>query len=68
MFDLQYVGVNFVGLGAQKDSVEVIGDGVDATKLVNTMRKKVGHTDLVSVQAVKWKQDESERERERAFF
>ncbi|XP_062173073.1 heavy metal-associated isoprenylated plant protein 47-like [Alnus glutinosa] len=46
-------GVNFVGLGAQKDSVEVIGDGVDATKLVNTMRKKVGHTDLVSVQAVK---------------
>ncbi len=42
-----------MGLGAQKDSVEVIGDGVDATKLVNTMRKKVGHTDLVSVQAVK---------------
>ncbi|XP_059431245.1 heavy metal-associated isoprenylated plant protein 41-like [Corylus avellana] len=46
-------GVSFVGLGAQKDKVEVIGDGVDAPKLVKSLRKKVGHTELLTVEAVK---------------
>uniref|UniRef100_A0A7N2R5D1 HMA domain-containing protein n=2 Tax=Quercus lobata TaxID=97700 RepID=A0A7N2R5D1_QUELO len=47
-------GVNFVGLeGADKDKVVVIGDGVDAATLATTMRKKVGHTDIISVAEVK---------------
>jgi hypothetical protein len=45
--------VSFVGLGAQKDKVEVIGDGVDVPKLVKSLRKKVGYTDLLTVEAVK---------------
>lgn len=49
-----YVGVDFVGLeGEEKDKVVVIGDGVDAAKLASSMRKKVGHTDLISVTQVK---------------
>ncbi|XP_059448507.1 disease resistance protein Pik-1-like [Corylus avellana] len=46
-------GVSYVGLGAQKDRVEVIGDGVDALKLVKNLRKKVGQTDIVSLEAIK---------------
>ncbi|KAL0012052.1 hypothetical protein SO802_007160 [Lithocarpus litseifolius] len=47
-------GVNFVGLeGAEKDKVVVMGDGVDAATLATTMRKKVGHTDIISVAEVK---------------
>ncbi|KAE8008073.1 hypothetical protein FH972_004620 [Carpinus fangiana] len=46
-------GVSFVGLGAQDDRVEVIGDGVDALKLVKSLRKKVGRTDIVSLEAMK---------------
>jgi hypothetical protein len=41
-----------VGLGAQKDKVEVIGNEVDVPKLVKSLRKKVGHTDLLTVEAV----------------
>ena len=39
--------------GADKDKVVVIGDGVDAARLATTMRKKVGHTDIISVAEVK---------------
>ncbi|XP_062177910.1 heavy metal-associated isoprenylated plant protein 41-like [Alnus glutinosa] len=46
-------GVSSVGLGAQEGRVEVIGDGVDAPKLVKSLRKKVGHTDIVTLEAVK---------------
>ncbi|KAK4588707.1 hypothetical protein RGQ29_019640 [Quercus rubra] len=46
-------GVNFVELGAEKDEVVVIGDGVDAAMLVRIMRKKVGYTTLVSVAEVR---------------
>ena len=36
-----------VGLeGAKKDEVVVIGKGVNVVKLITTMRKKVGHTDM----------------------
>ncbi|KAB1221639.1 hypothetical protein CJ030_MR2G024052 [Morella rubra] len=46
-------GVDFVGLGAEKDRVEVIGNGVDAVKLATSLRKKVGRTDIISVEEVK---------------
>ncbi|KAJ0017981.1 hypothetical protein Pint_09648 [Pistacia integerrima] len=47
-------GVNFLALeGAEKDKVVVIGDGVDAVKLATSLRKKVGHTELMSVAEVK---------------
>ncbi|WJX23090.1 hypothetical protein P8452_12335 [Trifolium repens] len=47
-------GVNFVGLeGEEKDKLVVIGDGVDAVKLTNCLRKKVGHTEIVSLGEVK---------------
>ncbi|XP_020220228.1 disease resistance protein Pik-1 [Cajanus cajan] len=42
-------GVSFVGLeGEEKDKLVVIGD-VDAVKLTNSLRKKVGHTDIISL-------------------
>ncbi|KAJ4704077.1 Heavy metal transport/detoxification protein [Melia azedarach] len=47
-------GVNHVGLeGPEKDKVVVIGDGVDCVKLARRLKKKVGHTELVSVADVK---------------
>ncbi|CAJ2658138.1 heavy metal-associated isoprenylated plant protein 47 [Trifolium pratense] len=47
-------GVNFVGLeGEEKDKLVVIGDGVDAVKLTNCLRKKVGQTEIVSLGEVK---------------
>ncbi|KAL9373275.1 hypothetical protein Peur_032895 [Populus x canadensis] len=44
-------GVSFMGLEGEKkeDIVVVIGEGVDAAKLASSLRKKVGHTDIVSV-------------------
>lgn len=47
-------GVDFVGLeGSEKDKVVAIGEGVDAVKLAAGLRKKVGHTDLISVAEIK---------------
>ncbi|XP_058728066.1 heavy metal-associated isoprenylated plant protein 47-like isoform X1 [Vicia villosa] len=47
-------GVSFVGLeGDEKDKLLVIGDGVDAVKLANCLRKKVGHTQIESLGEVK---------------
>ncbi|XP_027933384.1 heavy metal-associated isoprenylated plant protein 47 [Vigna unguiculata] len=47
-------GVNFVGLeGESKEKLVVIGDGVDAVKLTNLLRKKVGQTDIISLAEVK---------------
>ncbi|KAJ4710267.1 Heavy metal transport/detoxification protein [Melia azedarach] len=47
-------GVNFVGLeGPEKDKVVVIGDEIDSVKLVHCLRKKVGHSELVSVAEIK---------------
>ncbi|KAL4185855.1 hypothetical protein AMTRI_Chr10g232900 [Amborella trichopoda] len=44
-------GVIQLGLeGEDKSQVMVIGDGVDAAKLTMILRKKVGHTELVSVE------------------
>ncbi|XP_012074845.1 disease resistance protein Pik-1 isoform X2 [Jatropha curcas] len=45
-------GVNFLGLeGQNKEKVVVIGDGVDAVNLATNLRKKVGHTEIISVAA-----------------
>lgn len=50
----EYAGVNFVGLeGESKEKLVVIGDGVDAVKLTNSLRKKVGQTDIISLAEVK---------------
>ncbi|KAK7332479.1 hypothetical protein VNO80_29231 [Phaseolus coccineus] len=47
-------GVNFVGLeGESKDILVVIGESVDAVKLTNSLRKKVGQTDITSLAEVK---------------
>lgn len=47
-------GVNYVAIeGNDEDRVVVIGDGVDPISLINLMRKKVGHTDVVTVEEVK---------------
>ncbi|KAE9594784.1 hypothetical protein Lal_00013336 [Lupinus albus] len=43
-------GVTFVGLeGEEKDKVIVIGDGIDAVKLINCLRKKVGKSDIITL-------------------
>ncbi|XP_011005768.1 PREDICTED: uncharacterized protein LOC105111948 [Populus euphratica] len=43
-------GVSFLGLeGENKERVVVIGDGVDAAKLVGRLKKKVGYTAIISV-------------------
>ncbi|XP_068654440.1 heavy metal-associated isoprenylated plant protein 47-like [Aristolochia californica] len=51
-------GVNSVAVeGDDKDKVVVVGDSVDAVYLVELLRKKVGHTTLLSVEEVKPKDD-----------
>lgn len=52
-FICNIAGVDFVGLGAEKDRVVVTGNGVDAVKLATCLRKKVGRTDIISVEEVK---------------
>ncbi|KAL2341437.1 hypothetical protein Fmac_009377 [Flemingia macrophylla] len=43
-------GVSFVGLeGEARDKLVVIGEGMDVVKLTNSLRKKVGHTDIISL-------------------
>ena len=39
--------------GENKDQIVVTGDGVDAVVLTTSLRKGVGHTELVSVSPVK---------------
>ncbi|RZB64243.1 Heavy metal-associated isoprenylated plant protein 47 isoform D [Glycine soja] len=53
-FNWVNAGVNYVGLeGEEKDKLVVIGDEVDPVKLTNSLRKKVGHTDIISLAEVK---------------
>lgn len=50
--------MNFVGLeGEEKDKLVVIGEGVDAVKLIKWLRKKVGQTNILRLTEVKdgWK-------------
>ncbi|KAF9679310.1 hypothetical protein SADUNF_Sadunf06G0001800 [Salix dunnii] len=49
-------GVSHVGFeGEQRQNVVVIGDDVDAAGLACKLKKKVGHTKIISVEAVKEK-------------
>ncbi|KAM5588977.1 disease resistance protein RGA5 [Rosa sericea] len=45
-------GVSFVALGEEKDSVVVIGEGVDAIKLAKSLRKKFKNTHIITVAEV----------------
>uniref|UniRef100_A0A5B6ZLH3 HMA domain-containing protein n=2 Tax=Davidia involucrata TaxID=16924 RepID=A0A5B6ZLH3_DAVIN len=59
-------GVTSVAIaGKDKDQVVVIGEGVDAVCLTSSLRKKVGHAELVSVEEVKAKVEEKKKEKER---
>ncbi|KAF6164059.1 hypothetical protein GIB67_037465 [Kingdonia uniflora] len=52
-------GVISVALeGDEKDKLVVIGENVDSASLTSVMRKKVGNTNLVSVEEVKKKPDD----------
>ncbi|XP_062013856.1 heavy metal-associated isoprenylated plant protein 47-like [Rosa rugosa] len=46
-------GVSKVSIEPEKDQVEVIGIGIDSMTLTMTMRKKVGHADILSIEEVK---------------
>ena len=47
-------GVDFVAIeGADKNNMVVIGNGVDPVKLTNSLRKKVGQTNIISLAEVK---------------
>ncbi|KAM5582760.1 heavy metal-associated isoprenylated plant protein 41-like [Rosa sericea] len=46
-------GVKQVSIAAEKDQVEVIGERIDSVTLTMSMRKKVGHAYIVSVEEVK---------------
>ena len=39
--------------GAKRDNMVVIGEGVDAIRLTTTLMKKVGHTEIVSIEVKK---------------
>ncbi|KAK9941130.1 hypothetical protein M0R45_017757 [Rubus argutus] len=51
-------GVSKVAIEAEKGQVEVIGEGVDSMCLTMSLRKKLGHADIVSVEEVKEKKEE----------
>ncbi|XP_050369357.1 heavy metal-associated isoprenylated plant protein 47-like [Argentina anserina] len=51
-------GVSKVSIEAEKNHVEVIGNGIDSMTLTMTMRKKVGHADIVSIGEVKAKEED----------
>ena len=39
--------------GAGRDQLEVVGDGVDTVGLVQCLRKKIGHAEILKVEEVK---------------
>ncbi|KAJ6422969.1 hypothetical protein OIU84_023989 [Salix udensis] len=56
-------GVTSVALdGADKDQIVVVGEEVDSVKLARSLRKKVGHASLMSVEEEKDKEKEEEKE------
>jgi CO dehydrogenase/acetyl-CoA synthase beta subunit len=54
-----------VALEAAKDQIVVIGEEVDSVKLAKSLRKKVGHAVLMSVQEEKEKDKEKEKEKDK---
>lgn len=58
------VGVGSVAIqGKDQDQVVVIGDEVDPISLIRLLRKKVGHTVVVTVEEVKPKKEEKKEEK-----
>ncbi|XP_059444551.1 heavy metal-associated isoprenylated plant protein 47-like [Corylus avellana] len=58
-------GVASVALeGPERDQVVVIGNEVDVSCLTNSLRKKVGHASIVSVEEVKPKPKPEEKKKE----
>ena len=54
-----------MALEAAKDQIVVIGEEVDSVKLAKSLRKKVGHAVLMSVQEEKEKEKEKDKEKEK---
>ncbi|GAB4859301.1 hypothetical protein Ancab_010763 [Ancistrocladus abbreviatus] len=44
-------GIDSIGWKGE-NQLEVVGDGIDVAKLTNLLRKKVGHTEVVTVNLV----------------
>lgn len=57
-----FLGVTSVALEAAKDQIVVIGEEVDSVKLAKSLRKKVGHAVLMSVQEEKDKDKEKKED------
>ncbi|KAJ7015405.1 heavy metal-associated isoprenylated plant protein 47 [Populus alba] len=55
-------GVTSVALEAAKDQIVVVGEEVDSVKLAKSLRKKVGHAVLMSVQEEKDKGKDEKKE------
>jgi hypothetical protein len=61
--DIYVIGVASVALeGQDRDQVVVIGNEVDVSCLTSSLRKKVGHATIVSVEEVKPKSDDKKKE------
>ncbi|KAK1295989.1 hypothetical protein QJS10_CPB15g01136 [Acorus calamus] len=50
--------------GADKDQLVVTGEGIDAPSLTETLRKKVGWTDIVTIEEVKEEKKKEEKKKE----
>ena len=53
LYDQKHICEGGKSHGKEKDNLVVIGDGVDAVKLTNSLRKKVGRTYILSLAEVK---------------
>lgn len=51
--------------GDAKDRLEVVGDGVDSVRLVNCLRKKIGHAEIVQVEEVKEDKKKEDKKEEK---
>ncbi|CAL5016470.1 unnamed protein product [Urochloa decumbens] len=57
-------GVSSMGVtGDGKDQLEVVGDGVDTVCLVQCLRRKIGHAEILKVEEVKKKDDKKPEEK-----
>ena len=50
--------------GDGRDQLEVVGDGVDTVCLVQCLRKKIGHAEILKVEEVKDKKPEEKKPEE----
>ncbi|KAK1310455.1 hypothetical protein QJS10_CPA08g01865 [Acorus calamus] len=61
-----FEGVESVALqGVDKDQLVVIGEGIDAPCLAGTLRKKIGCTEIVTIENVKPPEETKEKEKEK---